>query len=460
MARLILEEGGERRAFRFDHGKLTIGSGEGCTLTLKSPDVAEVHCDLEFGGERVVLRARAGVQPPVVNGSPAPGETTLGASAVIEIGAATLHIDLDESAAPAAAPAAAPKAAPPKAPAPSKAPRAGVKSRADKLVSAKPAQRSGAPRVQRAKRTVSKGMPVWVFGLVGAGLMGVAALLLPGMFSDEGTGYDPTERIRVASVAFNEANYGGATQSLDLIDEQTLSRMSAELRAKYDELRRRLAEKGKEGELLMAHDKGTQWKATQLDRFRTDRLHGAKPPCERVRVYLKRVREFKERWPTHPEMDEVLRYEALFKEICDLSTPATFTDIAYEVKTMTWAFPRDYKGAFALIEKHLIANPGDAAHCNELMATMRTEQEEFFIDRKQQVKYEWQKNNKGQAVEILVQLIITLEDQDMAQEAADQLVDLPGIDTWFKGYKEDRPKQFSTLRQHPTVSAKVQALGL
>ena len=80
MARLILEEGGERRAFRFDHGKLTIGSGEGCTLTLKSPDVAEIHCDLEFGGERVILRARAGVQAPVVNGSPAPGETSLGAS--------------------------------------------------------------------------------------------------------------------------------------------------------------------------------------------------------------------------------------------------------------------------------------------------------------------------------------------------------------------------------------------
>ena len=61
--------------------------------------------------------------------------------------------------------------------------------------------------------------------------------------------------------------------------------------------------------------------------------------------------------------------EARFKEICDLSSPATFTDIAYDVKTMTWAFPRDYKGAFALVEKHLIANPGDATHCNELLAT-------------------------------------------------------------------------------------------
>ena len=33
MARLILEEGGERRAFRVNQGKLTIGSSEACTLT-------------------------------------------------------------------------------------------------------------------------------------------------------------------------------------------------------------------------------------------------------------------------------------------------------------------------------------------------------------------------------------------------------------------------------------------
>ena len=96
MAKLILEEGGERRAFRFQKGKLTIGSGEGCSLTLKSPDIAEVHCDLEFGEDRVVLRARPGVMPPLVNGASAPGETVLGASSVIEIGDATIRVDLDE----------------------------------------------------------------------------------------------------------------------------------------------------------------------------------------------------------------------------------------------------------------------------------------------------------------------------------------------------------------------------
>ena len=63
-------------------------------------------------------------------------------------------------------------------------------------------------------------------------------------------------------------------------------------------------------------------------------------------------------------------------------------------------------------------------------------------------------------LDVTIQLIITLEDQGMVQEAADELVALPGIDNWFKGYKEDRPEQFLILTQHPTVSAKVKSLGL
>jgi len=446
MARLILEEGGERRAFRFKSGKLTIGSGDGCTLTLKSGEVAEIHCDLEIGEGRVVLRTRAGVQPPLVNGTPAQGETVLSGSAVIGIGDATIRLDLDESAAPAASSA------------PTDPGRA-AKRPAAQAPSPKVASKAGGARVQRTQRTVSTGMPTWGYGLILVGVVGVGWLVFRNMDLDAGTGYDPVERIRVATEAFNDANYGGASQSLDLIDETTLSRMSPELRSRYTELRSRIESKGRETELALAHMLGTKWKGTQLERFRTDRLHGTNPPRERVRVYLKRVKEFKERWPAHPEMDEVLRYEARYKEICDLSEPATFTDMAYEVKTMTWAMPRDYKGAFQVVEKHLIANPGDAAHCNELLATMRTEQAEHFDDRIQQFKYLWDKGEKGQAVEELVQLIIKLEDVQMVQKAADEFVLIPGIDGWLKGYEQDRPEKYKVLIEHHTIAAKVRELA-
>ena len=81
MARLILEEGGQRRAFRVNEGKLTIGSSESCTLTLASPDVAEIHAELEVHGEEITLRPRPGVTPPRVLGKAVSNPTRLPKSA-------------------------------------------------------------------------------------------------------------------------------------------------------------------------------------------------------------------------------------------------------------------------------------------------------------------------------------------------------------------------------------------
>ena len=86
-------------------------------------------------------------------------------------------------------------------------------------------------------------MPQWVIGVIGGVLLLIALMVFRGMGTNEGTGYDPVERYRVAVTRFNEANYGAAAQSLDLIDQQTLSSMDPTLRAKYKELRDKLEEK-------------------------------------------------------------------------------------------------------------------------------------------------------------------------------------------------------------------------
>ena len=213
----------------------------------------------------------------------------------------------------------------------------------------------------------------------------------------------------------------------------------------------------------MANMIGTEWKSTQLDRFRNQRLIGSNPPRERVRVYLKRIKEFKSRWPTHPELDEVLRYEARFKEICDLSEPANYSDLAYEVETMTWAKPRNFKGAFALIDQHLAANPGDEAQVKELIAAKQTLQSEQFEEMMLQAKYEWEKENKGQAVALLVQVITLFEDASMATKAAEELVHLPRIDEWLRGYKKDQAEKYAKLIKHPVIAAmavEVEALAV
>ncbi|HVS17659.1 MAG TPA: hypothetical protein VMT18_03580, partial [Planctomycetota bacterium] len=73
MTRLIVDDGGQRRAFKVQDGRLTVGAGPDATLRLQTGEVADLHLDLEVEGGRVTLRPRPGVTPPRVNGVPAAG---------------------------------------------------------------------------------------------------------------------------------------------------------------------------------------------------------------------------------------------------------------------------------------------------------------------------------------------------------------------------------------------------
>lgn len=99
MARLILEDGGQRRAFRVNPGKLTIGSGEGAALKLSSTDVAEVHAELVIGEDgSMVLHPRPGVLPPTVLGRPVKTPTRLPANGEFRIGEAVFRLEAEGAA--------------------------------------------------------------------------------------------------------------------------------------------------------------------------------------------------------------------------------------------------------------------------------------------------------------------------------------------------------------------------
>ncbi|MCZ6598446.1 MAG: FHA domain-containing protein, partial [Planctomycetota bacterium] len=105
MARLIVEEGGKRRAFRVGEGVLTIGTGAEAKLRLSSADVAEIHAELVIQGGKAVLRSRPGVKPPKVGGDEVLTEAPLAFGVEVNIGSARVWLE-DEKAPQAASPSA------------------------------------------------------------------------------------------------------------------------------------------------------------------------------------------------------------------------------------------------------------------------------------------------------------------------------------------------------------------
>ena len=163
MVRLILEEGGQRRAFKVNQGKLTIGSSESCTLTIASEDVAENHAELEIAGDVITLRPRKGVLPPMMFGQPVKGERSLTLGSEFTIGDAKFRIEDPDAPAQAAAQ--------PGAGASRSSRRGGKTVGTPKNV---PQRRTG--ERTRPVATIERGMPSWLIVVLLLGGVGITVI--------------------------------------------------------------------------------------------------------------------------------------------------------------------------------------------------------------------------------------------------------------------------------------------
>lgn len=442
MQRLILEEGGAQRAFRVREGKLTIGSGASCTLRLASPDVAEVHAELEVTGERVVLLPRPGVMPPTVQGRPVKEPTAVPTGSEFRIGGARFLLQAEGQPAAAAPTAAAMPAVKP-------AVRSGGGARASS---------AGPARPRRAPRKIQRGIPTWGLAAIVLVVVVIGFFLMRGLVESTGdTRGNPYERLRVAKECFEQSYNQRALDELADVDLE----LAPELRAEVEELRAKIQSHNETAELVEWNTRGSEFLETQIKRFFSDRMQGDNVPRERARVFVARCREFRRKWPKHPEVGWVERYQERFEPIAALDQPATFADVSFDIETLTWAKPRAYGKAFALLDEFdQRASGPDREAAKELRAKLVTERQDYFTDRMLQAKYYWEKDEPSKSVGELVQLIVYIGDEDMANQAASEMLELPRIDEHLLGYKNHYPDRWNELLQNPLVRAKAGELGL
>jgi hypothetical protein len=302
----------------------------------------------------------------------------------------------------------------------------------------------------RPLHEIRRGTPAWLVLLGFAAALLVALAFAKNLWKQGASSFDPALRYREALKQHNIGDHDLAREELDKIDPATLS---PALALQVQELRASIAAAEGQREVRAHNEQGDEYLETQLKRFEEERLQGD-PPREAVRVFLKRCQAFRERWPQHPELDWVARHENRFRGYVNLGEPPTFRDIEYEVKTMTWAMPRDYKQAFAALEQFLAqASAEDRTQGLALQAKLEQERAEYFADRMQQAAWHWRRDEKGQAVEWLAQLVMRIGDPGMQAEAARELVGLPGVEDWLRGYKSGKPDKFEILVQEPQIRA-------
>lgn len=450
MARLILEENGARRAFNLREGKLTIGSGESCSLTLASEDVAEVHAELELRGDVATLFPRAGVTPPKVLGRPITKPTRLPKSAEFRIGSAVFRMQSDDQ--PVATGAAAkPRAA--RASGGTARPRAAAASNEERP-----------QRIEHRRRSVQRGIPTWMV----LGIIGVVCLV--GYFvgkmwlEDRAPEYDPKSSYMNALAASNE---GALAKALDDLNHVNLEGTDLEFQKQVETLRKSVEKRIKASEVDAWNMTGDKILEQQLKGYEGKYLKGSGVTRAKARLFIKRCDDFAKTYPEHSQLDWVKRYRKRWIDKAEFSQPDDVEDVTWEVYMLTNGKPRDYATVFSLLESVLQRAEGeDRDAALALIDEHTTGREEYFLDRMLQSKFHWEKKEYGAAVEWLVQVITKIGDDDMRDQATDALLKMtnqegiPLTNLFLGGYQSSRPWQFEELIKDPRIKSAAKEAGL
>jgi len=437
MVRLIVDDAGSRRAFNVGEGRLSVGSGDEAKLKLSAHGVASLHVDIEIHGGKATLHPRPGVTAPHVLGRAANGPVVLQHGVPVKIGGASVTVEFEGL----------PSKLDPKEPKPvvRSGSRASDRDRADRDDDDRP-----------ARHVRKQGTPVWIWVAVGLPVVGlvawfVASKVLTGDSSRFGAASAQAYYLKSLD-RYKNAQYEQASNELNLIPadaalDPTLAAQVAKLR---EDIKQRTTEAIEYSRNEMA---GRTYFGTQLEAFVNQRMSGKITPSQ-ARVFMKRARYFREKWPTHPELAWVARQEERFKNAIDLSKPPTFEDVAYEVETLTWSHPRNYKEAFEVARAFQAnATGADAGKIAGFLKELEQKRAEWFTDRLEQARWHFDRDEKGKSIGVLLSIVRGAGDDAMADEAAERFMKFGDMESWLRGYRNSDPDGFNEIAKNRLIGA-------
>ena len=447
MIQLIVEDGGDRRGFNVGEGSLTVGSAPEAKLRLDAPDVAGIHAELEVVDGIATLRPRPGVLRPVVGGRAIEGPLELVHDQPVVIGGARLTVRYPEGSPLRERPA-----------------PAGVVTPVRRGGRSSPGGARGSAQRSRARRRKSQGalLSLGILGGVLALAVGFFFFIGPRFMGTTSAEFEPSARLAAAQRLIGVRRFDEALAELEAIPSNLTT---AEIAARADELRERIATQRAELARDVHDAEGEDWWRQNLERFDKLFLRGTAKPGA-VRFFLERLARFEERWPGHARSDWVDRMQERYGALSNLNALPAVTDLEFEVWFHTTEDPKDWVSGLAAIDEYVRRASGrDRDRAIDLReATLRARQE-WFDETIQKARDEYtggEAGGKSRSIAWLVRVVVLAGDTEMADQAADQLLRFAGdaefdLQAELRGYRSSKPELFEPLTEHPKVAAYLKA---
>lgn len=444
MARLIVEEGGTRRAFRLGDGLLSVGSGAGAQLRLASPDIAELHLEIESRAGVLRVLPRPGVLPPTLAGAPVRAACEWPRGAVLALGGVRLSVEPEPGELAAAAPKTAQSAARAQA-----APETGRSARAS-------APRKREPARARPDAWKSYALPAAV--VAGLALAGFAAWRVLAREREQ-LGMPADVALAGARREMAQANGGAVEKYLALAEADR--KLTQAQRAEIEQLRASLAREDVEVERVHDDAAAQTWYDVKLAKYESTELRGTPQP-HKVRLFLERCAEFRRRWPQHERIGWVERQEQRFAGVVDLAAPLTQQDVLWQANRLTSGVPAEWERALALIDERATrtSDAAERAELDALRAKLLAKRREAHVEAMHTARAAYQRGDKARAIELCAQSVMHNGDPELTAEAARYLVAMPELELALRQYREQRPWDYAALVREPAIADYARQAGI
>ncbi len=437
MVRLIVQSGEGTRRFKLGEGKLTLGSGERATLTVESDVLEEVHAVIEVTEEEVRLTARPGSTPPVLRGRKLSGSVLMTPGVAITIGDVKIALEREKEA------AAAPGASRAK----------GSKG------SKKGARRSRAQGVEAKRRTIKKSLPTWAIIAIILGVVGIGLFFLQGAAQYMGLeGFsEKASKLRIEE-ALDAREHGTARLEFERV-ERNWDGLSQKWKDTFGGLRTRVEELDREVKDAKLIRDGNDVLEKRIKGFIDKKLKNPSRPA--ARVLIKRIQDFREKFPGHPELEWCDRTEARWRPVAQLEQPSNWADIDFEVTILLAGKPTNYKQVFALMNEFIgRATSPDLESAEARLAELKKARQTYFDDSLSRAQTMRMNGELHNSIEWMVQLVIKIGDGEMSNRAAEELIKIPGVEAPMAGYKKSRPDTFAEMMKNPILKGFAAEKGL
>lgn len=482
MPRLIVDDAGQKKAFRVSQGRLSIGSAESAKLRLTAAGVEPEHAVLTVRPEGVQVEA----SHPVMIGSSSvdSGEVELPFGKILAVGEATITVEADQAEAkPMPAKPAAKAKSVAKQPAAAKAsggkPAAGKSARAGaakggaaKRSGARSGGRSGADREggaggrRRAGGAAAEkqGLPAWVpfVGVI------AAIVLIVFVVSGLGSGSSANNAMVAASTAMGDGNLNLARQNMGGIK---VAKLDADQKARYDELMAELNSRetfksGASDRMAAIREFDEQVRRLVDNQFKTDPVEPHK-----IRLLWDRMEEWRGKFPMHndpvwledPNWGELKGWmetqDAKYGSVVAKNAPYTLADAEFRAYYFLDGDKKRYHLVMPVLDAAIrgISDEMELELANGLRNRLVEEQRTYAAERLNSARTRYEEGDDLNAAASLITDMRTLTEADLIDRAAGLLVNFTRVRDILIGYQVNKPAIFEEIMQNSTVGSFVRA---